>query len=77
MASRYKGLITYGIRANVKTLGPDGLIEIHVCCELCDIIMHAIKKKNIDEPSAWVLRSMCNARSYLHALKYRKGYMSN
>ena len=39
MVSRYKRYITYGIRAKVKTLGPDGLIDIQVCCELCDLTM--------------------------------------
>ena len=34
MVSRYKRYITYGIRAKVKMLGPDGLINMQVCCEL-------------------------------------------
>ena len=39
MESRYKRYITYGIRAKIKTLGPDGLIDMHVCCQLCDVVM--------------------------------------
>ena len=30
MESRYKRYITYGIRAKIKTLGPDGLINMQV-----------------------------------------------
>ena len=36
-ASRSYRDITYGIRAKVKTLGPDGLIDMQVCCGLCDL----------------------------------------
>ena len=40
------GDTTYGIRAKVTTLGPNGLIGMQVCCEVCgfllrDVVMHA------------------------------------
>ena len=39
LASRTYRDITYGIRAKGSTLGPDGLIDIQVCCEQCDLNM--------------------------------------
>ena len=34
-ASRTYRDITYGIKAKVTTLGPNGLIYMQVCCEVC------------------------------------------
>ena len=34
MTLRYRSYVTYGVRAKVKTLGLNGLIDMQVCCEL-------------------------------------------
>ena len=35
MVSRAKRDITYGIKEKVTMIGPNGLIDMQVCCELC------------------------------------------
>ena len=34
-----RGLLHMVSEQKVETLGPDGLIDIQVCCELCDLTM--------------------------------------
>ena len=60
MASRDKRDIRYGIKAKVTTLGPNGLIDMQVCFELCVLIMrycNALYKRNIAELSAQVFEN--------------------
>ena len=60
-------LATWGIeghyiwyQSKVKTLGPDGLIDMQVCCEMCDLTMcyyNAWYRRNIAELHAWVFEN--------------------
>ena len=76
-ASRSYRDITYGIRAKIKTLGPDGLINMQVCFQLCELIMwyYSAHYKN---KYCWTLCTV--SEYYVQCIKLvvcTKGYLSN